>query len=75
MSSESKYLNAQYEGFFEHGLSKTDPELFKAIKDESDLSLPPLIIETFFGYFCLICFLSLTTKIIFLKSKRIDSNQ
>ena len=41
---------------------------FKAIKDESDLSLPPLIIETFFGYFCLICFLSLTTKIIFLKS-------
>ena len=34
MSSESKYLNAQYEGFFENSLSKTDPELFKAIKDE-----------------------------------------
>ena len=34
MSSESKYLNAQYQGFFEDSLSKTDPELFKAIKDE-----------------------------------------
>ena len=39
-----------------------------AIKDESDLSLPPLIIKTFLGYYFLICFLSLTTKIIFLKS-------
>ena len=34
MSSESKYLNIQYQGFFENSLSKTDPELFKAIKDE-----------------------------------------
>jgi len=34
MSSESKYINAQYQGFFEDSLSKTDPELFKAIKDE-----------------------------------------
>ena len=32
MSSESKYLNDQYKGFFEDSLSKTDPELFKAIK-------------------------------------------
>jgi len=34
MSSESEYINAQYQGFFEDSLSKTDPELFKAIKDE-----------------------------------------
>ena len=34
MSSESKYINAQYQGFFEDSLSKTDPELFKAIKNE-----------------------------------------
>ena len=34
MPSESKYINAQYQGFFEDSLSKTDPELFKAIKDE-----------------------------------------
>ena len=34
MSSESNYLNAQYQGFFEDSLSKTDPELFKSIKDE-----------------------------------------
>ena len=34
MSSESKYINAQYQGFFEDSLSKTDPELFKAIRDE-----------------------------------------
>ena len=34
MSSESKYINAQYQGFFEDSLSKTDPELFKSIKDE-----------------------------------------
>jgi len=34
MSSENKYINAQYQGFFEDSLSKTDPELFKAIKDE-----------------------------------------
>ena len=41
---------------------------FKAINEESDLSLPPLIIKTFFEYFFLICFLSLTTRTIFLKS-------
>ena len=34
MSSESKYLNDQYKGFFEDSLSKTDPELYKAISDE-----------------------------------------
>ena len=34
MSSESKYLNDQYESFFEDSLSKTDPELFKAINEE-----------------------------------------
>ena len=34
MSSESKYLNSQYQGFFEDSLSKTDPELFKSIKNE-----------------------------------------
>ncbi len=34
MSSESKYLNSQYQGFFEDRLSKTDPELYKAIKNE-----------------------------------------
>jgi len=34
MSSESEYINAQYQGFFEDSLSKTDPELYKAIKDE-----------------------------------------
>ena len=34
MSSESEYINAQYQGFFEDSLSKTDPELFKAIKQE-----------------------------------------
>ena len=39
-----------------------------AINEESDLSLPPLIIKTFLGYFFFICFLSLTTKIIFLKN-------
>ena len=33
MSSESKYLNDQYKGFFEDSLSKTDPELYKAISD------------------------------------------
>ena len=31
MSSESKYLNDQYKSFFEDGLSKTDPDLYKAI--------------------------------------------
>ena len=35
MSSENKYLNsAQYQGFFENSLSKTDPDLFKTISDE-----------------------------------------
>ena len=34
MSSESKYLNSEYQGFFENSLSKTDPDLFKTISDE-----------------------------------------
>ena len=34
MSSENKYINDQYKGFFEDSLSKTDPELYKAISDE-----------------------------------------
>ena len=33
MSSESKYLNDQYKSFFEDSLSKTDPDLYKAIND------------------------------------------
>ena len=34
MSSENKYLNDQYKSFFEDSLSKTDPDLHKAISDE-----------------------------------------
>ena len=34
MSSENKYINDQYKSFFEDSLSKTDPELYKAINDE-----------------------------------------
>ena len=34
MSSEGKYLNSNYQDFFEKSLSETDPELFKAISDE-----------------------------------------
>ena len=34
MSSENKYINSTYQGFFENSLSETDPELYKAIKDE-----------------------------------------
>ena len=34
MSSETKYLNSNYEDFFEKSLSKSDPDLFKAINDE-----------------------------------------
>ena len=34
MSSETKYINSSYEDFFEKSLSKTDPDLFKAINDE-----------------------------------------
>ena len=34
MSSEKKYVNSNYEDFFEKGLSKSDPDLFKAINDE-----------------------------------------
>ena len=33
MSSENKYVNDQYKGFFEDSLSKTDPDPFKAISD------------------------------------------
>ena len=31
MSSEKKYINSSYEDFFEKSLSKSDPDLFKAI--------------------------------------------
>jgi glycine hydroxymethyltransferase len=34
MSSESKYLNNQYQDFFEMGLKESDPEIYKAINDE-----------------------------------------
>ena len=34
MSSEAKYLNNDYQNFFEKRLSESDPELFKAINDE-----------------------------------------
>ena len=34
MSSENNYLNENYRIFFEDSLSKTDPELYKAISDE-----------------------------------------
>ena len=34
MSSEGQYINDQYKGFFEDSLSKSDPELYKAISDE-----------------------------------------
>ena len=34
MSSENKYINSSYQGFFENSLSKTDPDLYKAINDE-----------------------------------------
>ena len=34
MSSETKYINSNYKDFFELSLSKTDPELHKAINDE-----------------------------------------
>ena len=34
MSSETKYINSNYEDFFEKSLSKSDPELFEAINDE-----------------------------------------
>ena len=34
MSSETKYINSNYEDFFEKSLSKTDPDLFQAINNE-----------------------------------------
>ena len=34
MSSESKYLNNQYQDFFEMGLKQSDLEIYKAINDE-----------------------------------------
>ena len=34
MSSESKYINSDFQDFFEKSLSQTDPDLFKAINDE-----------------------------------------
>ena len=34
MSSEKKYLNTQYENFFEKRLSDADPEIFDAVNKE-----------------------------------------
>ena len=34
MSSEKKYLNTQYENFFEKKLSEADPEIFDAVNKE-----------------------------------------
>ena len=34
MSSETKYINSEYKDFFEKSLSKSDPDLSKAINDE-----------------------------------------
>ena len=34
MSKESNYLNNQYQSFFENSLSKIDPDIHKAIRDE-----------------------------------------
>ena len=34
MSSESKYINSNYQDFFEKSLADADPDLFKAINDE-----------------------------------------
>ena len=34
MSSETKYINSFYQDFFEKSLSKSDPDLFKAINEE-----------------------------------------
>ena len=34
MSIESKYINSDYENFFEKSLSESDPEIFKAINNE-----------------------------------------
>ena len=33
MSSEGKYLNPEYQNFFEKSLSEIDPEISKAIDD------------------------------------------
>ena len=45
---------------------------FNAIKDESDLSLPPLITRIFLEKFSLIIFFLFVTNIIFLKRKNIN---
>ena len=34
MSSEKKYLNTQYENFFEKKLAEADPEIFDAVNKE-----------------------------------------
>ena len=34
MSSEKKYINSDYQNFFEKSLSEADPDLFNAINDE-----------------------------------------
>ena len=34
MSSEKKYINPDFQSFFENSLSSSDPEIYKAINDE-----------------------------------------
>ena len=34
MSSEKKYINPDFQSFFENNLSSSDPEIYKAINDE-----------------------------------------
>ena len=34
MSSESKYINNQYQDFFEKSLKQSDPDIYKTINDE-----------------------------------------
>ena len=34
MSSEKKYINSDFQSFFENSLSSSDPEIYKAINDE-----------------------------------------
>ena len=34
MSSEKKYINSDFQSFFENNLSSSDPEIYKAINDE-----------------------------------------
>ena len=34
MSSEKKYINSDFQNFFEDNLSTSDPEIYKAINEE-----------------------------------------